>query len=62
MLPVATPPNAIVFSSNKISVAQMAKTGFVLNIIATILIALFTYYYAPRIFNIHIDSFPAWAQ
>lgn len=62
MLPVATPPNAIVFSSNKISVAQMAKTGFVLNIIATILIALFTYYYAPHIFNIHMDSFPAWAQ
>ncbi len=62
MLPVATPPNAIVFSSNKITVAQMAKTGFVLNIIATILIALFTYYYAPVIFHIHLDSFPAWAQ
>ncbi len=40
----------------------MAKTGFVLNIIATIFIALFTYYYAPHVFNIHMGSFPAWAQ
>ncbi|UBM61998.1 SLC13 family permease [Candidatus Sulfidibacterium hydrothermale] len=62
MLPVATPPNAIVFGSNKISVAQMAKTGFVLNIIATILITLFTYFLAPGIFHIHMGTFPGWAQ
>jgi len=62
MLPVATPPNAIVFSSNKISVAQMAKTGFVLNIIAAVLISLFAYYYLPYIFNLNITAFPAWAQ
>jgi len=61
MLPVATPPNAIVFSSNKISVAQMAKTGMILNIIATIVIALFTYFFAPSVFNIHLGEFPAWA-
>ncbi len=62
MLPVATPPNAIVFSSNKITVAQMAKTGFVLNVIAAILISLFAYYYLPVIFHLNISSFPAWAQ
>ncbi len=62
MLPVATPPNAIVFSSNKISVAQMAKTGFILNIIATILIALFTYFFAPSVFGIHLGGLPAWAH
>lgn len=62
MLPVATPPNAIVFGSNKITVAQMAKTGMVLNIIATILITLFTYFLAPAIFHIHLGTFPAWAQ
>lgn len=62
MLPVATPPNAIIFGSNKISVAQMAKTGFVLNVICAVLITLFTYYYAPVIFHISFHSFPAWAQ
>ncbi len=34
MMPVATPPNAIVFASEKLTVAQMAKAGFLLNLIA----------------------------
>jgi len=61
MLPVATPPNAIVFSSNKITVAQMAKTGVFLNFISAIIITFFTYYYAPLIFHITVGSFPTWA-
>ena len=32
-LPVATPPNSIVFSSNKITIKEMAKEGFVLNVL-----------------------------
>ncbi len=62
MLPVATPPNAIVFSSNRLTVAQMAKTGFVLNVVAAILISLFAYYYLPVIFHLNPTAFPAWAQ
>jgi len=38
MLPVATPPNAIVFASGRITIAQMARAGFWLNIIATAVI------------------------
>lgn len=34
MLPVGTPPNAIVFSSGRLKISQMAKTGFLLNLIA----------------------------
>lgn len=45
MLPMATPPNAIVFASGDITIPQMAKTGFLLNIISTILIALFCYFF-----------------
>ena len=43
MLPVATPPNAIVFGSGKIKISEMAKTGLVLNIIAIIVISLFVW-------------------
>jgi sodium-dependent dicarboxylate transporter 2/3/5 len=37
MLPVATPPNAIVFSANKFSVVTMVKVGLVLNLITVLL-------------------------
>ncbi len=36
MMPVSTPPNAIVFSSGKVTIAQMASIGFFLNIIAVL--------------------------
>jgi sodium-dependent dicarboxylate transporter 2/3/5 len=40
MLPMATPPNAIVFSSGKVTIPYMAGCGFWLNIWATLLIGL----------------------
>jgi len=43
MLPVGTPPNAIVFSSGLIKIHQMAKIGFILNIIATIIVCFFAF-------------------
>lgn len=43
MLPMATPPNAIVFSSGRITVATMARVGFVMNLIAVALIVLLSY-------------------
>ena len=38
MLPVATPPNAIVFASGYITIPQMSRAGIVLNILAIVLI------------------------
>lgn len=52
MLPVATPPNAIVFSSRQIRITQMAKAGIWLNIIASIFITLFVIFFLPRTFNL----------
>ena len=43
MLPVATPPNAIVFGSGQFSVGQMAREGLVLNLIGVIIVALLCY-------------------
>lgn len=42
MLPVATPPNAIVFGSGEISAARMARAGFTLNLIGAIVVTLVT--------------------
>ena len=50
MLPMATPPNAIVFASGHIKVYQMAKVGIILNLIAVILIILFTKFLIPVLF------------
>lgn len=41
MLPVATPPNAIIFSSGKVPIKQMVRTGIWLNLISIIIIFLF---------------------
>ena len=43
MLPVGTPPNAIVFGSGAVSIAQMARGGFILNVTGILLITLFCY-------------------
>ena len=43
MLPVGTPPNAIVFGTGAVSIGQMAKGGVVLNIVGVVLITLFCY-------------------
>lgn len=52
MLPMGTPPNAIVFASGKIKMNEMIKTGFVLNLICIILITLFCYFLQPLIIKI----------
>lgn len=52
MMPMGTPPNAIVFASGHIKFGQMIKTGFVMNIIAGILISLFCWYLVPLLMNL----------
>jgi len=51
MLPMATPPNAIVFASGHIKVFEMAKVGIVLNIISIMLLVGITYLFIPVLFG-----------
>lgn len=62
MLPVATPPNAIIFGSKRVTVIQMAKTGFVLNLVGIVLVSVITYYFGTLIFDIVDGVFPEWAR
>ncbi|MFK7922477.1 MAG: DASS family sodium-coupled anion symporter [Bacteroidia bacterium] len=58
MLPVATPPNAVVFGSGYLSVFDMAKTGIRLNLISIILLTLIVYFLLPYIWGFDPFSFP----
>lgn len=58
MLPVGTPPNAIIFATEKIRITEMMKVGFVLNIIAAVLIVLLVYYVIPVVWDIDLNSVP----
>jgi sodium-dependent dicarboxylate transporter 2/3/5 len=53
MLPVATPPNAIVFGSGYLRIEDMVKKGFFLNILSIIIVTFFGYYILPLIWNLN---------
>lgn len=52
MLPVATPPNAIVFSTGLVSIPQMVRAGFVINLLGIILLSGFAYWLLPIILKL----------
>lgn len=61
MLPVATPPNAVVFGSGYLRIPDMVKTGIWMNIISIILLTLFVYFLLPLLWgfdpNVYIENF-----
>ena len=58
MLPVATPPNAVIFGSGKISIKNMVKAGAVLNIISIFLVTTISYLLLKYFFSYDIYSVP----
>jgi sodium-dependent dicarboxylate transporter 2/3/5 len=61
MLPVATPPNAIIFGTDRIRIADMARTGLLLNFIGAILVMLFSVLFMRIVFGFTDLALPAWA-
>ncbi|MBI9034773.1 MAG: SLC13/DASS family transporter [Bacteroidales bacterium] len=61
MLPVATPPNAIIFGTGRISMMQMARTGIGLNLLGAVIITLLMYFWGSFVFDIDFDVMPTWA-
>jgi len=58
MLPVATPPNAVVFGSGLLSIPQMMKTGFWINIISILITTVLVSFVLPVLWDIDISNFP----
>tara|TARA_R110002051_G_scaffold105833_4_gene178910 strand:- start:2839 stop:4296 length:1458 start_codon:yes stop_codon:yes gene_type:complete len=52
MLPVATPPNAVVFGSGYLKISDMIKSGFWLNVISIILLTLMVYFVLPLLWDL----------
>jgi len=62
MLPVATPPNAIVFGSGEIRIQDMVRTGIYLNLIGVVIVTAAMYLLGTHIFGIDMNTMPTWAQ
>jgi sodium-dependent dicarboxylate transporter 2/3/5 len=60
MLPIGTPPNAIVFASDRVSLLQMGKVGFWINLIAVAIITAFIFLWVAPILGISPGKPPAW--
>jgi sodium-dependent dicarboxylate transporter 2/3/5 len=59
MLPVATPPNTIIFASGRIKIYEMAKSGIALNMIGIIVVSAIVYFLGTMIFD--LGTMPNWA-
>jgi sodium-dependent dicarboxylate transporter 2/3/5 len=62
MLPVGTPPNAIVFGSGMITLPQMARAGIWLNLIFLVIIVGVLYALGPLVFGIQPGQLPDWVK
>ncbi|QEF98347.1 Sodium-dependent dicarboxylate transporter SdcS [Stieleria maiorica] len=58
MLPVATPPNAVVFGSGHLRIPDMVRVGIWLNVISIVLLTVFVYWVLPIVWDIQISEFP----
>lgn len=58
MLPVGTPPNAIIFGTGKLKIIDMVRAGFSVNVFATLIIILAVYYLLPLVFGIDLNVIP----
>ena len=61
LLPVATPPNAIVFGTGYIRLPQMIKAGIIFEITGMVLVTLLSYFLIGLAFAVHTGTVPQWA-
>ena len=62
MMPVGTPPNAIVYGSGLITLPQMARAGFLLNVLLVPVVVGLLLLLGPSVFGIALNVMPEWAR
>jgi len=62
MMPVGTPPNAIVFASGHLTLPQMARAGMLLNLALVPIIVGLVLLLGPWVFGLQLDTVPVWAR
>ncbi len=62
MLPVATPPNAIIFGTNRLKISDMVKTGIIINLIGILLVTIFVFLLGGIVFDIDLSGAPGWVK
>jgi sodium-dependent dicarboxylate transporter 2/3/5 len=60
MLPTATPPNAIIFGTERIRIATMIRTGFLLNMIGVLIVVVMMWFLGTGFFNVEPGVLPGW--
>ncbi|MGB5295463.1 MAG: SLC13 family permease, partial [Thermoanaerobaculia bacterium] len=61
MLPIATPPNAIIFSSGEVEIRDMVRAGLVLNLVGVLVIATLFFLVSSRLLGLDLSTMPLWA-
>jgi sodium-dependent dicarboxylate transporter 2/3/5 len=62
MLPVGTPPNAIVFGTNRVGIVEMARIGIVVNLAAVVLTVAAILTWGLWVWQIDSFALPDWAR
>jgi sodium-dependent dicarboxylate transporter 2/3/5 len=62
MLPAATPPNAIVFGAGRITVPQMVRAGFLIDLLGVLVVTTMMYVVGVYVFGIEPGALPKWAE
>jgi len=62
MMPVGTPPNAIVYGSGLVTLPQMARAGLLLNVVLVPVLVGLLLLLGPMVFGVEVGVVPAWAR
>ncbi len=62
MLPTATPPNAIIFGTNRLRIPTMVRTGFLLNMTGVVIVTIITMLLGKGLLGIEIGKIPFWVH
>lgn len=62
MLPVATPPNAIVYASGNVRLTDMVKAGLIMNLVGVVLVVVALFTLGSAVLGIDPHQLPDWAE